>query len=187
MPEGKLFELLLQGNFIPAMSTMVRRECYERVGLYDEQLTYEDFDMWLRISQHYDFVFSPVISAKYRVLPTSMSRTIHAAGQWPLLKSDFRIFEKILKAKMSGIQRRNVQNRLTAIGQQMYAQQHAGHTHYLARLLRYDFRPFTIALFLCSLAGIRYQRLSNVLSFYRHVADKWNRVFPHAYSNEIRE
>ncbi len=187
MPEGKLFDVLLEGNFIPAMSTMVRRDCYDKVGLYDEQLTYEDFDMWLRISQHYDFVFSPLISAKYRVLATSMSRTIHAAGQWLLLKSDFRIFEKALTAEMSPAQRNYVRKRLTAIGQQMYARQHADQTQYVARLLRYDFRPFTIALLVCSLAGIRYRRLSNVASLFRYLADKWNRLFPHAYSNELRE
>ena len=187
IPEGKLFDVLLEGNFIPAMSTMVRRECYQKVGLYDEQLTYEDLDMWLRISRYYDFVFCPVISAKYRVLSTSMSRTIHAAGQWSLLKSDFRILEKALTAELSGARRKFVRKRLTRISQHMYAQEYAGHTHYLARLLRYDLRPFTIGLLLCSLARVPYRRLSNVAGFYRHLVNKWHQLFPQAYSNELRQ
>jgi hypothetical protein len=31
--------------------------------------------MWLRISRHYDFIFSPAISAKYRIVSTSATRS----------------------------------------------------------------------------------------------------------------
>ena len=51
MPEGNLYETLLARNFIPAGATLVRRECYEEVGSYDESLIYEDWDMWLRIAR----------------------------------------------------------------------------------------------------------------------------------------
>ncbi|HKO60797.1 MAG TPA: glycosyltransferase [Pyrinomonadaceae bacterium] len=187
MPQGNLFDALLQGNFIPAMSTMVRRECYAQVGRYDEQLTYEDFDMWLRISRHYEFVFSPVISAKYRVLPTSLSRTIHAAGQWPLLKSDFRIYENAMTAGLTGAQRTYARKRLAGIARQMCVRDYPGRTPYVARLLRYQFTPLTMILLLCSMAGVPYRRLSNLKNFYRYVIDKSSRMFSHGYQNEIRE
>src|SRR2546423_132834 len=76
MPEGNLFSVLLEGNFIPALATTIRRECFETVGPYDEELVYEDFDMWLRIARHYDFAFSPTISAKYRLVPGSITRVL---------------------------------------------------------------------------------------------------------------
>lgn len=77
-PEGEITEALLLGNFIPAMSTMIRRECFETVGLYDKTLYVEDWDMWLRISAHYKFVYSGGPMAKYRWLMTSMSRANQA-------------------------------------------------------------------------------------------------------------
>lgn len=80
LPTGNLHKVLWEGNFIPAMATLTRRECFDRVGLYDETLFYEDWDMWLRISRCYEFVYSDQISAKYRLVGTSMVR-----AQWPRL------------------------------------------------------------------------------------------------------
>jgi hypothetical protein len=55
------------------MATLVRRECFERVGVYDETLFFEDWDMWLRISRLYDFYYSEDISARYRIVSNSMA------------------------------------------------------------------------------------------------------------------
>ena len=78
MPQGDIHHILWEGNFIPAMTTLVRSECYRQVGLFDEALFYEDWDMWLRISRSFDFVYSPEISAKYRFVATSMARAQRA-------------------------------------------------------------------------------------------------------------
>ena len=75
MPEGDIHNTLWEGNFIPAMTTLVRRECYRKTGPYDETLFYEDWDMLLRLSRWFDFVYSPEISAKYRIVTTSMARS----------------------------------------------------------------------------------------------------------------
>jgi glycosyltransferase involved in cell wall biosynthesis len=75
MPQGDVLEILLEDNFIPAMTTLIRRSCFEQVGRYDETLAYEDWDMWLRIAQKYQFVYSPVVSAKYRIVKASMMRS----------------------------------------------------------------------------------------------------------------
>ena len=45
MPQGQILNTLLEGNFIPAMTTLIRRRCYDVVGLYDEKLPWEDWDM----------------------------------------------------------------------------------------------------------------------------------------------
>jgi glycosyltransferase involved in cell wall biosynthesis len=75
-PEGDLYETLLERNFLPAGSTLVRRECYEAVGPFDESLAYEDWDMWLRIARSYRFAFSPRIGVRYRVHPSSLSHVL---------------------------------------------------------------------------------------------------------------
>jgi glycosyltransferase involved in cell wall biosynthesis len=75
MPTGNLQALLWGGNFIPPMTTLVRRECYQAVGLFDESLYYEDWDMWLRIARQFEFAYSEHVSAKYRLVSTSMIRS----------------------------------------------------------------------------------------------------------------
>jgi glycosyltransferase involved in cell wall biosynthesis len=79
MPQGKILNTLLDGNFIPGMTTLIRRSCYDLVGLYDENLPWEDWDMWLRLARHYSFVYSPMPSAKYRCHAKSLSHSDRAS------------------------------------------------------------------------------------------------------------
>lgn len=75
MPKGQILDTLLEGNFIPGMTTLIRRSCFDKVGLYDETLPWEDWDMWMRIARHHSFIYSPVPSAKYRTHDQSYSRS----------------------------------------------------------------------------------------------------------------
>jgi len=61
------FQELFNGNFIPAMSVLLKRSVLDDVGFFDEELSYEDYDMWLRIAQKYDFLFDKEPSACYRL------------------------------------------------------------------------------------------------------------------------
>lgn len=53
---GKNFRELIEiGGDIPTSSVMTRRECFEKVGVFDESLQQmEDIDMWIRIAKVYD-------------------------------------------------------------------------------------------------------------------------------------
>ncbi len=88
-PSGKIFSTLADGNFIPAMATLIRRQAIDSVGGYDEGLTYEDYDMWLRLAQHFDFVFCPGTVARYRIVATSIVRTIFIR---PTLNHSYSVF-----------------------------------------------------------------------------------------------
>jgi glycosyltransferase involved in cell wall biosynthesis len=92
VPDGKLFSRLIRREFqIPSPATMVRRNAVAAVGGYDESLSYEDMDMWLRLSHAYRFCYVPGAVCRYRVLPTSLSR---AARHRPARSaSRARIFE----------------------------------------------------------------------------------------------
>ena len=74
-PSGRVFSDLVDGNFIPAMATLIRRDAIDDVGGYDENLTYEDYDMWLRLSEKFNFVYCEGVVAKYRIVSTSIVRT----------------------------------------------------------------------------------------------------------------
>jgi glycosyltransferase involved in cell wall biosynthesis len=71
---GWLFEpLLLRGNPIRMPTVVVRRECFDEVGLFDESLrTTADWDMWLRLSRSYQFGYIDKPLAKYRVHDAAM-------------------------------------------------------------------------------------------------------------------
>jgi glycosyltransferase involved in cell wall biosynthesis len=53
---GRNFQELLElWGDLPTSSVMVRRECFDKAGLFDPSLPpQEDIDMWIRISQFYD-------------------------------------------------------------------------------------------------------------------------------------
>jgi hypothetical protein len=51
MPQGKILDTLLEGNFIPGRATLIRRICYDLVTLYDEHQPWEDWDMSLHIAE----------------------------------------------------------------------------------------------------------------------------------------
>ncbi len=49
-----LFRKLLERNFIPASTVLVKKKVVERLGGFDESLHFaEDYDLWLRISKRY--------------------------------------------------------------------------------------------------------------------------------------
>jgi len=73
--EGNVFNKLLEQNQISAPSVMLRTAAVREVGGYDESLNFEDWDMWLRLSQKYKVKFSDYLSVKYRVLATSAWNT----------------------------------------------------------------------------------------------------------------
>jgi glycosyltransferase involved in cell wall biosynthesis len=74
-PSGNVFEDIFDEKFIPpSMATLTKKKCYDSVGCYDESLPIEDYDMWLRISNSYDFIYDPIPGAKYRTVDLSMSR-----------------------------------------------------------------------------------------------------------------
>jgi hypothetical protein len=162
MPEGDLFPVLLVGNFIPALATMIRRECFDTVGNYDEELVYEDFDMWLRIARHYDFVFSPTISAKYRIVPESMTRVLRNGTT--RLGSDFRICEKLIRGnELTQDELRLVKARFASIAFHMYENNYAGCNQYLRKVVRYHPCKYTFAMWLLATLRVPFRCFDRML------------------------
>lgn len=62
---GKVFKNLFQRNFVPNLTTLTRKECFEKLGYFDQtgrMLTTDDYDMWLRIAANYqiDYIDEPL-------------------------------------------------------------------------------------------------------------------------------
>lgn len=69
-------QLLLR---FPGMASfMYRRCCQDKVGFYDASLEgAEDWDMWLRIAEHFKLLYVPDVLYYYRQHQTSMTTRIH--------------------------------------------------------------------------------------------------------------
>ena len=61
-----MYEEMLVDNIILALTVLVKKECFNKVGLFDESLKYEDYDMWLRICKVYPIAYIDIPLAYYR-------------------------------------------------------------------------------------------------------------------------
>jgi glycosyltransferase involved in cell wall biosynthesis len=85
--EGKIWDTLILHNVLECGSTpLVRRECFDQVGMFDESLTnIEDRDMWLRIAKDYDFAVVKEPLVYYRLHPNSKGKN------WPRVERNASI------------------------------------------------------------------------------------------------
>ena len=74
---GKLFGELVRNCFVFTPAVLVRRQCLEEVGLFDESLMVcEDFHLWLRIAARWKIAILPEVLAVTHARPGSLSATI---------------------------------------------------------------------------------------------------------------
>lgn len=56
--EGDIHKELLKGSFITTPGIVVRKECFEKAGMFDERLPrLQDWELVIRLSKYYDFKF----------------------------------------------------------------------------------------------------------------------------------
>lgn len=85
--EGDAWKKLIEENVVGCGSAaMVRRCCFETVGVFDRNLrSAEDWDMWIRIGSRYRFAVIKEPLVQYRQHPSSMSKN------WQVMEQAFRI------------------------------------------------------------------------------------------------
>lgn len=71
---GKITPHLLRDNCVSINTAMMRRHCYVDSGGMDVSLeAAADYDLWLRFSIHYKFLYIPEYYANYRVMAAQIS------------------------------------------------------------------------------------------------------------------
>jgi glycosyltransferase involved in cell wall biosynthesis len=84
---------LLVTNYIPMICISHRRGCIEQSGIFDESLSFlEDWDMFIRLSETYEFIHIPEVTATYFELTTGKS--IQDRTKDKFAENLFRIYEK---------------------------------------------------------------------------------------------
>ncbi len=73
VPSGDVFRDVLTTYFISSPTMMVRKSVMDVLQGYDENLSYEDFDFWVRASRDFQFAFLDEKTTKVRKSSGSMS------------------------------------------------------------------------------------------------------------------
>ncbi|MFN3403731.1 MAG: glycosyltransferase family 2 protein [Cytophagaceae bacterium] len=77
-PYNHAFDLkkLFFENYIPTNVVLHHRDCVEKSGYFDEDLrTHEDWDFWLKLAIHFEFVHSNKVTSQINVIEKSDSVT----------------------------------------------------------------------------------------------------------------
>jgi glycosyltransferase involved in cell wall biosynthesis len=68
VPAGYVYESILRGYFICTPTMIMRKSLLEELGGYDENLGYEDFDLWIRSARNYKYYYlDEVLTLKERL------------------------------------------------------------------------------------------------------------------------
>lgn len=88
IPSGNIYKNLLEINFIPAPSLLIKTELIKNVGGFDETLHIEDWEMSLLLSRKFHVLYDETVTAHYRVEKNSL---MHSE------KSKVLIFDSLCK------------------------------------------------------------------------------------------
>lgn len=80
IPQGYIYKDLLARYFIAAPTMMTRTQVINDLKGYDENLSYEDFDFWIRSSIRYQYAFLDEKLTKIRKSSASMSTSLYQEG-----------------------------------------------------------------------------------------------------------
>lgn len=80
--EGRIFQDLLNGKYIPIPTVLMKRKLLESNGLFNEEssiIAIEDYEYWVRASLKFDFGYIDKPLAMYRIHSTNVSK-IHSGA-----------------------------------------------------------------------------------------------------------
>ncbi len=100
---GNVYQSLLLANFLESGSNpLIYRSALETVGGFDPELSHaEDWDMWLRLAQLYEFVVVPEPQVLYRMSSESASCNFqqHEISTLKMLEKTFRGASSTVKSR----------------------------------------------------------------------------------------
>lgn len=97
IPQGDIFSAILRKYFIPTPTMMIRKSILDELKGYDEELSYEDFDFWVRSVQICDYKYLDTITTLKRDVKNSHSKQFYTRNQNQHLASTLKVCEKAAK------------------------------------------------------------------------------------------
>ena len=113
---GDVYEMVIGRKVkLGSIAAIYKTDVLKQLGGYDENLAYEDLDIWVRISRDYKVEYVPISLAEKRELDSSLSaQFIHKRNPKTTLlhKSTLEIFKKILDLNKTKSENKIVINRM---------------------------------------------------------------------------
>lgn len=75
---GNVLKQIIIANIVGSTSTpLIKKVCFKKAGIFDETMpASQDWDMWIRIAQYYNFDFDPQLLTHYYWQTDSISKNI---------------------------------------------------------------------------------------------------------------
>lgn len=96
-PEGDIFKALFEGRFICPTTVIFKKSFLDQLGGYDDNLSYEDFDIWMRLARNFSVSFFNDVTFAKRVVAKSSSTKFYSTTNNVHLKSTLIICNKALE------------------------------------------------------------------------------------------
>ncbi|MFM9825183.1 glycosyltransferase family 2 protein [Flavobacterium sp.] len=97
-PSGNIYaEIISTKTVICSVSSMVKKLVFDELKGYDENLSYEDLDFWIRTSRNHNIEFIDAILVQKRILNNSLhanffkSKNKHGYSTYQILKKAFKL------------------------------------------------------------------------------------------------
>jgi glycosyltransferase involved in cell wall biosynthesis len=139
----------------PTSTVMVRRDVLAEVGGFDTNLpSRQDYDLWLRITEHYEVDYVDEILVDKREQPDSISKDFDSR-----IEGDLAVFEKVreraadfdlwTRSRIYSYHHHVIGRDYESNRDRWKALRHLG-----LAIVRYPFRPVSYAMFIIALFGI---------------------------------
>lgn len=111
IPTGDVYRDVIGRYFISTPTMLSKREVFEVLNGYDENLSYEDFDFCIRASRIYKFAFLDDKLTKVRKVKNSMSDRVYKKNDRQL-ESTFQVCKKIAALNRTEAEQNALRKRL---------------------------------------------------------------------------
>ncbi|REE01028.1 glycosyltransferase [Marinoscillum furvescens] len=111
IPQGDIFTEVIKRYFICPPTMMMKREVFAALNGYDDTLSYEDFDFWVRSARQFHYIFNPAPLTKKRTVSGSHSNAQFAFRNQHQ-KSTFRVCQKALNLCTAEDERQALRKRI---------------------------------------------------------------------------
>lgn len=95
-PEGKILPYLFGLPFICPPAVLFRRSALLEIGGYNENLAYEDWNVWLHLARKFEVVLHTAPVINYRIHPSSLSASVFQNQNSKLIDSTLAILNEVL-------------------------------------------------------------------------------------------
>ncbi|MFZ4770696.1 MAG: glycosyltransferase family 2 protein [Ferruginibacter sp.] len=163
MPQGKIFDSLIEFNFIPLPSVLVNTKLAANAGGFDETLQVQDYYLWLKLSEKYEVIYLPEITAFYREHSTSMSNSSATNPK----STDSVLDIKYSYYKQSGQNvRQQIRKDIFFSAAYLYRSNYPLANKWLKRNLLLNPGPVSIVYFVANKLGIPCSRLDRLKKYF---------------------